>query len=100
MLVRAMVKAGDVVFVAGPRDIVDEEQWRKLLAQEPQVFARQAELFAGKEGSLLLAVSAHDGRKVAEMKLDFLPVFDGLVAAGGSLYLATTDGRVVCLKGR
>jgi len=100
ILVRAMVKAGDVVFVAGPPDIVDEEQWRKLLAQKPEVFARQAELFAGKEGSLLLAVSAHDGRKVAEMKLDFLPVFDGLVAAGGSLYLATTDGKVVRLRGR
>jgi len=100
ILVRAMVKAGDVVFVAGPPDIVDEEQWRKLLAQKPEVFARQAELFAGKEGGLLWAVSARDGAKIREMKFDFLPVFDGLVAAEGHLYLATTDGKVVRLRGR
>ena len=100
ILVRAMVKAGDVVFVAGPPDIVDEEQWRKLLAQKPEVFGRQAELFAGKEGGLLWAVSAADGRKLAEHALESPPVFDGLIAARGRLYLATMDGQVTCFQAR
>ena len=45
------------------------------------------------------AVSAADGKKLAEQKLDSPPVFDGLIAAGGRLYLATTDGRVLCFAG-
>jgi len=32
-------------------------------------------------------------------KLNAPPVFDGLIAAGGRLYLATTDGKMVCLAG-
>ena len=29
--------------------------------------------------------------------LDVAPVFDGLIAAGGELYMATVDGKVACL---
>jgi hypothetical protein len=28
-----------------------------------------------------------------------LPVFDGMAAANGNLYVATTDGRVLCFAG-
>jgi len=44
-------------------------------------------------------VSAADGRKVAEYTLDAPPVFDGLIAARGRLYLSTTDGKVLCMAG-
>jgi hypothetical protein len=54
---------------------------------------------AGEKGSLLWAVSAKDGEKLAENSLDALPVFDGMVAAGGRLYMATTDGAVLCFSG-
>ena len=43
---------------------------------------------------MLWAVSAKDGKKIAELKLDVLPVFDGLIAAGGDLYMSTVDGAV------
>jgi hypothetical protein len=97
VLVRAMVKAGDTLFVAGPADIVDEEGWQKQLAEHPEHFAKQADLFAGKDGSLLWAVSAADGSKLEEIKLDVLPTFDGLIAASGHLFMSTVDGKVVCL---
>jgi len=97
VLVRAMVKAGDTLFVAGPADVVDEQQWQKQLAENPEQFTKQADLFAGKSGSLLWAVSAHDGGKLKEIKLDVLPVFDGLIAAAGHLFVSTVDGKVVCL---
>ncbi|MCK4960162.1 MAG: PQQ-binding-like beta-propeller repeat protein, partial [Planctomycetes bacterium] len=36
---------------------------------------------------------------LAEYELEKPPVFDGLVAAGGRLYVSTIDGNVVCFDG-
>ena len=41
------------------------------------------------------AVSASTGKKLAEYKLASLPVWDGMVAANGQLYLTTLKGDVV-----
>jgi len=38
-----------------------------------------------------------DGEKLAECRLDAPPVFDGMASAGGRLYLALQNGRVVCM---
>jgi hypothetical protein len=98
---RAMVLADETLFVAGPVDLLDEESAMRQI-NEPQVqqqLARQAAAFEGEEGSLLWAVSAADGRKLAEMPLEETPVFDGLAAAGGRLYMTTQQGAVVCLAG-
>ena len=74
--VRAMLLAGEVLFIAGPPAKEDN-------------------------GSpLVLAVSSHDGTELARCPLDAAPVFDGLAAAGGRLYVATTDGNVHCLVER
>ncbi|NQT40215.1 MAG: hypothetical protein HQ581_22170, partial [Planctomycetes bacterium] len=97
LLVRAMVKAGDTLFVAGPADIVNEEQVLKPTAAARAQLDQQAQLFTGSDGSHLWAVSADDGSKLTEIKLDDLPIFDGLIAAGGRLYMATVNGKVVCL---
>jgi len=80
--VRAMVLAGEHLFVAGPPDVVPED--------DPMA------AFEGRAGGVLRAVSAGDGRTVAEMKLQAPPVFDGLIAAGGRLYMTTVDGRLMC----
>jgi len=42
------------------------------------------------------AVSADDGDTTAEHKLDRLPVWDGLAAASGRLFIVNQDGSVVC----
>jgi hypothetical protein len=34
---------------------------------------------------------------MAQYELDSPPIFDGMIAAGGRLFLSTMDGRVVCL---
>ncbi len=44
-------------------------------------------------------MAAVDGRKLAEYKLDSPPVWDGLAAASGRLYLSTTAGVVMCMGG-
>lgn len=94
VLVRAMVKAGDTLFVAGPEDTVDEDAAYKAYNAPgtQESLARQAALFAGADGSVLWAVSAEDGSKRDEIKLDVLPVFDGMIAAGGRIYMSTIDG--------
>jgi hypothetical protein len=82
--IRAMVKAGDVLFVAGPPDDLDTE--------DP--FAA----FEGRKGARLAAVSAKDGTQLAVHSLDTPPVFDGLIAASGALYMSLEDGSLVCLR--
>jgi hypothetical protein len=86
ILVRAMVLADRTLFLAGPPDGAQ-------LAELPAALE-------GRKGGRLLAVSAEDGQLVAEHPLDAPPVFDGMAAAGGRLYLATGDGKVLCLHGR
>jgi hypothetical protein len=102
MIVRAMVLAGKTLFVIGPPDLVDEDAARGSLASlDMQTrLAEQDEAWYGKQGSKLWAVSAADGTKLAEYQVDALPVFDSLAAAGGCLYFATTDGKVVCMEGK
>ena len=80
--VRAMVLAGDTVFVAGPSEVGD------LFAPQP------------KGAVSLWAVSAADGTTLAEHRLKAAPVHDSFAVCGGRLYAATVDGRVVCYKGR
>jgi hypothetical protein len=98
ILVRAMVLAGKTLFLAGPADILDERQTQKTLdtPETQKLLAKQALVIEGSEGAVLWAVST-SGKKLNEQKLDSLPVFDGMIAAGNRLYYATTDGRVLCL---
>ena len=97
--VRAMVLADKTLFIAGPPDLVDEEKAFDGFsdAAVQAKLAEQGAAFRGQKGALLLAVSAADGKKLAELKLDVPPAWDGMVAARGRLYLSTTDGKVLCL---
>jgi outer membrane protein assembly factor BamB len=81
--VRAMVLAGDTLVVAGPPDVVPADD--PLAAVE------------GRRGAVLRTVSASDGTALGETKLDAVPAWDGMAAAGGRLYLSLADGRVLCV---
>ena len=84
VLARALVLAGDTLFFAGPPDI---------FASEDPIGA-----WEGTRGGTLLAVSARDGKTLAQCDLNSPPVFDGMAAANGRLYLATMNGRIVCFN--
>ena len=84
--VRAMVKTRDVLFVAGPPDVYDDE--------------KPFEAFEGKRGATLVAVSPAQGKKTAELKLPAPPVFDGMIATEGRLFLSLRDGTVLCLAAK
>jgi hypothetical protein len=99
--VRAMVLANKTLFIAGPPDVVDEEEAfynpndEKIQAK----LAEQNAALGGRKGGLLLVVSASDGKKLTEYKLESIPVWDGMAAANGRLYLATKNGKILCFAG-
>ncbi|RKY05350.1 hypothetical protein DRP77_01245 [Candidatus Poribacteria bacterium] len=100
ILVRAMVLANGTLFIAGPPDLVDEEEAFDRY-KDPEIqrkLKEQAEALEGRRGGMLLVVSASDGRDLARYELDSPPVFDGMAAAYGRLYLATMDGRLICFR--
>ena len=101
ILVRGMVAAGNTLFVAGPEDLVDEPSALKDLsdAATKKRLARQERALAGEIGGMLRGVSCADGATRVETRLGTVPVWDGLVAAHGRLFMAGVDGTVRCLGG-
>ena len=79
----SMVLAGGKLFVAGPPN--------KVPLKDPYA------AFEGRLGSTFCEFSTADGSKISEIKLKTTPIFDGLTAAQGRLYLVTTDGSIICL---
>ncbi len=100
LFARAMLLSGDTLFLAGPSDIVNEEQlYRKWQdAQARKLIVKQAEMFAGTHGGVMWAVDKQTGERQAEWKLDTIPVFDGMAAADGRLYMACVNGRVMSFR--
>jgi len=99
--VRAMVLAGKTLLAAGPPDVVDEDEVfeRPHAADIRARLDHQNAAWRGRHGALLWTVSAGDGKRLAQYELPSPPVWDGMAAASGRLYLSTLDGRVVCLAG-
>ena len=93
--VRAMLVAGETMFIAGPPELVKplgtEEEALLLDRPEEPVAA-----WRGTQGGYLWAVATTNGKRLWECKLEAPPVFDGMAATEGRLYMATTDGSVVC----
>ncbi len=89
------------LFLAGPPDVMDERSVSRKLKEEEtkKILARQTGILKGSEGALLMSVSAETGEKISELKLESLPSFDGMSAAGGKLFLTFEDGTVACYSG-
>jgi outer membrane protein assembly factor BamB len=92
---RAMCKAGDTIYVAGPRDISDG----KSVKVTPEMALQQVDHWQGRKGGVLLALSAKTGEQESKLDLSGVPVFDGMIAASGGLYVSTTSGDILFLKG-
>ncbi|MFC1794451.1 PQQ-binding-like beta-propeller repeat protein, partial [Planctomycetota bacterium] len=84
--IRAMVKAGDTLFVAGPPDVLDPK--------DPYA------AFEGRKGARILAISAKDGKELSEIPLEHPPVFDSMIAASGRLFASLEDGSIVSLAAK
>ena len=81
---RAMVLAGEHLVLAGwPDNVPDADPYAA---------------FEGRLGGELRVISTRDGSEKAQHKLQAPPVFDGLIAADGKLFVSLTDGTVCCWK--
>jgi outer membrane protein assembly factor BamB len=70
--IEAMILAGNTLIAAGPLN------------------------GANPKDTVVRMLSAENGKKLNEIKLDTPTVFDGMAAANGRLYIATQDGKVLC----
>ncbi len=82
--ITSMVRAADKLFVAGSPDVVDPEDPHGA--------------WEGRKGGVLAVFDAANGRKLAEHKLPSPPVWDGMAATAGHLFVSTMDGKVLCLS--
>jgi hypothetical protein len=81
----AMVVGQKHLAVAGPpADIQPDDPWAN---------------FEGRAGGELRILDKETGEPAGRVKLASPPVWNGMAAAGGRLYLCTTDGRVRCFVG-
>ena len=94
--VRALVLASDRLIAAGTPD-VGEKAAEGLFFKNP---AEAVDAFEGRMGGLLCVVSAADGKTLAQYKLEQPPVFDGMSAAGGKLFISLRNGNVICMGAR
>jgi len=103
LLARGMVLCDEVLFVAGPPElfgVAAGEAPHPYTPTAAQSLQSQREALEGKNGTLVYAVSATDGKKLSEHRLDGLSAWDGLIAARGRLYLTMQDGTVFCFAGK
>jgi outer membrane protein assembly factor BamB len=54
----------------------------------------------GRKGGVLAVFDAAGGKKLSEVKLDAPPVWDGMAATDGRLFVSTMSGNVICLADR
>ena len=78
-MVRAMILAGNNLFLAGQSGLANPEE---------------------SKGAFLRVVSAKNGKDLAEYTLDSPPVFDGIAATRGCIYISSVDDRVTCFHNR
>ncbi len=85
MRTAAMTLTADVLFIAGTPSAVPAADALRAIEAE--------------QGAVLWAVDPANGDRLAEITLEAPPVWDGMAATKGRLYISTTDGTIVCLGG-
>ena len=94
--VKALALANTTLCLAGPRELPETRTDQLTLADPDSAEAA----FLGGKGAELQLVNAVDGEPVSRCTLDATPVFDGLIAAGGRIFISLMDGSIVCFGDR
>jgi hypothetical protein len=81
---QSMVLTNGKLFLCGAPDSADPAE--ALAALE------------GRRGGILCAVNITDGKVLSELKIDSIPVFDGLIAAQEKLFVTMQDGTMRCFE--
>ena len=81
---RAMVRADDLLFLGGTPYSADQIDLEAT--------------YEGTKGGLISVMSTSNAEKIAEQSLDSPPVWDGMAAANGRLYISLENGSLLSLK--
>jgi len=84
--VNAMVVTNNLLFAAGPPDVVDPND--------------PLGAFEGRKGGVLCAIEPTSGQVLWKHELPVPSAFNGLIAANGRLYIAMQNGRIACFGTR
>ncbi len=80
---RAILRAGNMVFLAGMPAGLNQD--------DPHA------TFEGRTAGVLRTASTDGGKTLAHRSLKSPPVWDGLAAAGGKMYMSAMDGSITCM---
>jgi hypothetical protein len=83
-----MVLPGDKLCVAG---------WMDAVVIELKTGRPKAPSNPDPRDSVLRIYSAGKGEQLSESRLESEPVFDGMAAAYGKLFLSLRNGKIICL---
>jgi outer membrane protein assembly factor BamB len=99
---RAMMLTKDKIFIAGPPDLINEEDtFQRLTQRDPQVqeqLNRQDEALKGREGGIMAVIDKKTGKIETITQLESLPAWDGMATYGGKVFITTEDGKILCLE--
>jgi hypothetical protein len=84
---RAMVRANEHLFIGAMPGKYDPNR--------PSAFGNVAS--GDQEGGLLHIVSCKDGEPLRRVQIESPPVWDGMAAARGKLYISFENGSIACL---
>ena len=77
--------------------LLSNNEQRLIVAGSKGDWVMSEDAFNGKEGTVLRILNASDGSVVNQYDLPAQPVFDGLSAARGRLFIALKDGFILSL---
>jgi outer membrane protein assembly factor BamB len=94
LIVRALALTNDKLVVAGPADLRKKEAGILAYSNEEESLAA----FRGEKGLILRVIDKSNGATVSEEKLNAMPVFDGMSAAHGRIFVSLKNGEVQCWR--
>jgi outer membrane protein assembly factor BamB len=97
---RGLSMSGTNLVVAGPPDMINEEQiFERLTKKDPTVqkeLDEQDASLSGKRGALVKIFNKGDGQVTRDFTIDSPPVWDGVSVAQGRIFIVTEDGKIRC----
>jgi hypothetical protein len=95
LITRAMVLTQDNLYIAGIPDPgkKDDKNAEILQYTNPD---EAIKAFQSDKDACIRVISKSDGKITSEVKLEVAPVFDGMSAAGGNLFVSLKNGKVIC----
>jgi len=84
-------------FLDGPYRLFAGGKWETPVPVSVRALVLAGDLICAAGDGKVLLVSKDDGKVLTETAVGGTPVFDGMAAANGRLFLSMEDGTIVCL---